>query len=191
MISISKQSIYNKIKLKEYKDKEVKKQGKTYIEEDLLNLIKDSLKLNTDFKEDLKHKDIQEPQERDIPAVKDDILNMNKELIKALLEQLKEKDLQIYALHKIVENSQVLIKEKPQRDILQLEEHFQGLEIKLMDIKEQMIQRKDQEQNIKYEGEGKKNWFRKILKNKVLVLNRFLYKIKGFLNLKAPYMLNF
>ena len=163
-LNISKQSIYNKIKLKEYKDKVVKKQGKTYIEEELLNLIKDGLKLNTDFKEDLKSKDIQEPQTGDIPTVEDETLNMNKELIKALLEQLKEKDLQIHALHKIVENSQVLLKEKPQQDILQLEEHFQDLDTKLMDIKEQMLQRKDQEEKAQHEVEDKKNWFNKILR---------------------------
>ena len=142
----------------------VKKQGKTYIEEELLNLIKDSLKLNTYFKEDLKPKDIQEPQAHDIPVVEDDIVNMNKELIKALLDQLKEKDLQIQALHKIVENSQVLLKEKPQQGILQLEEHFQDLDIKLMDIKEQMIQKQDQEQKAKQKVEEKKSWFNKILR---------------------------
>ena len=92
------------------------------------------------------------------------ILSLNKELFNTLLQQLNEKDLQINALHKIVENSQVLLKEKPQQDILQLEEHFQDLDTKLMDIKEQMLQRKDQEQKAHYEVEEKKGWFNKILR---------------------------
>ena len=92
------------------------------------------------------------------------ILSLNKELFNTLLQQLNEKDLQINALHKIVENSQVLLKEKPQQDILQLEEHFQDLDTKLMDIKEQMLQRKDQEEKAQHEVEDKKNWFNKILR---------------------------
>ena len=49
--------------------------------------------------------------------------------------QIKDKDVQIHELHKLVENSQILLKEKPQ-DIKLLEQHFQDLDNKIMDIKE-------------------------------------------------------
>ena len=78
-----------------------------------------------------------------------EILSMNRDifnLLKSQLEeknlQLKDNDLQIHELHKLVENSQILLKEKPQ-DIklleLELEQHFQDLDDKIMNIKERSI----------------------------------------------------
>jgi hypothetical protein len=37
--------------------------------------------------------------------------------------------------HKLIENNQVLLKEKPKQELLLFEEHFQDLDNKLMDIK--------------------------------------------------------
>lgn len=59
-LNVSKMTIYNKIKLNELKNEVVNKQGKTYISQKLLKLIQDSLKLNSDFKEDVKLKNIEE-----------------------------------------------------------------------------------------------------------------------------------
>jgi len=154
-LNISKQSIYNKIKLNEFKSRVVKKQGKTYIDEDLLKLIQDSLKFNSSFKEDIKPKDIEEDPTL-TPQAQEDILKFNQELISALLDQLKEKDKQIHELHKLLENSQVLLKDKPQQDILLLENHFQAMDLKLTNIREQMKQRKEDQQH--------KGIFKKIFK---------------------------
>ena len=44
-LKVSKTAIYNKLKLKEFKCKIVKKQGKSMINDDLFNLIKDSIKV--------------------------------------------------------------------------------------------------------------------------------------------------
>lgn len=70
--------------------------------------------------------------------IDDDLFNLNKDLINTLIEQLKEKDSQIHQLHKLIENNQVLLKEKSQKDLLQLEEHFSELDNKLIDLRQQM-----------------------------------------------------
>ena len=156
--------LYNKLKLKELEECITKKQGITYIDEVGLNLIKDSLKVDTD---DLKHLN----NEREDNTLDDETAtdiedsSLNKELFKALIEQLKikdiqlqEKDLQIHELHKLIENNQVLLKDKPQ-DVKLLEEHFQGVDNKLADIRKEMDQRKQ-----KFEAEEQNKGFFKFLK---------------------------
>lgn len=44
-LGVSKTSIYNKLKFKIYKDMIVKKQGKSMVDDELFNLIKDSFKV--------------------------------------------------------------------------------------------------------------------------------------------------
>ena len=70
---------------------------------------------------------------------------MNQELIENLLDQLKEKDKQIAELHKLIENSQVLLKEeqKKSEQQLYLAEHFEEVDNKLQDLREKMEQRKN------------------------------------------------
>ena len=144
-LKVSKVTIYNKLKLKEYKARIIKKRGQAMIDDDLVNMIKDGIKFTTKFIDTDNIDTPIEPQNADNIILDEDVLNLNKELIKALLEQLhqkdkqmEEKDIQIAGLHKLIENNQVLLKEKPQKDILLLKEHFQYLNNKLIDIKEQM-----------------------------------------------------
>ena len=84
--------------------------------------------------------------------------NINEELFNMLKDQLKEKDNQLNMMdkqlqesnerlkqaHNLIENNQVLLKAKPQQNVLQLEEHFQDLDNKLIEIKDKM-QKKDQD----------------------------------------------
>jgi hypothetical protein len=170
LTKISKVTIYKKFKLNEIQQYIVKKQGKSYVEERGFNLIKQSLNLTNELNDELKCKETETDESpsttnnEDLIKVKNDLINSLTEQTEFLKQQLGVKDIQIHELHKIVENSQVLLKEKPQQDILQLEEHFQELDTKLMDIKEQMLQRKYQEQKAQHEVEDKKNWFNKILR---------------------------
>lgn len=158
-LNVSKQSIYNKIKLKEFKDKVVKKAGKTFIDEDLLNLIKESLKSKGEVETDKEENQAKE----EVAADTTEFINLNKgfignlqEQIEFLKQQLSIKDQQIQKQNdifqqelqeknKLMENMQVLLKneqEKP-NDLLLLEEHFKEVDNKLMEFKEQMEQRKD------------------------------------------------
>ena len=140
-LNVSMQSIYVKIKLSEFKDKITKKQGKTYIDDVTLMLIKNSLKVSND---DLNY--INENTSSNETAMDSDDSSL---IIKTLIEQLKVKDEQIKEsnerlkqAHKLIENNQILLKEKPKQEILLLEEHFQDLDNKLIEIKDKM-QKKD------------------------------------------------
>jgi hypothetical protein len=126
-LSVSKMTIYNKIKLKEYKDKVIKKAGKTYIDDTLLNLIKDSLK----SKSPIESNNIEDTTKQEVAADTADLLNLNKDLFNALMEQLHQKDMQIQSLtdrlrqeQELHQNTQVLFKQQIPQDIKQLEEHF-------------------------------------------------------------------
>ena len=157
-IGLSKQSIYKKLKAKELRDNITKKQGVTYINEVGFNLIKDGLKANVDGLNCLNNEEIDNTV--DEPITEDtENLNVNIDLLNLLKDQLCQKDLQlktkdiqldekdnqIHDLHKLIENSKVLLKDKPKRDILQLEEHFQELENKLEKVKENMDERKEEQ----------------------------------------------
>lgn len=176
LTNLSKVSIYNRLKSKEFKKHISKKQGITYIDEDGLNLIKDVLTFKEDSLRNFKEEDHQQATEEDIKqskaTVEEDILKQNKDLITALVEQLKEKDIQlkekdkqisekdiqIMGLQKLIENSQVLLREEQQQNNnqLQLEEHIKQLDNRLDDVREKMDQRKEQQE--------KKGFFKRRLK---------------------------
>ena len=140
-LGVSKTTIYNKLKLKEYKSKLVKKQGKSMIDESLFNLIQEGLKVQNEVEK----KEIKNDVNAEISIDEDGLLNLNKELIDNLLEQLKEKDKQISELHKLIENSQILLKEeqKKSEQQLYLAEHFEEVDNKLQDLKEKMEQKRN------------------------------------------------
>jgi uncharacterized protein (DUF3084 family) len=141
-----------------------RKKGVTYVSEEGFSVIKNRLsayisdpispKINASYN-----------LHNDETAIDTNGLSLNEDMIKALISQLKvkdqqlveksnqlnqkdvqlnQKDIQIGQLHNLMENSQVLLKEKPHQDVLQLEEHFQDLDNKLIEIKDKM-QNKDQE----------------------------------------------
>ena len=141
-LGVSKTTIYNKLKLKEYKSKLVKKQGKSMIDESLFNLIQEGLKVQNEVEK----KEIKNDVNAEISIDEDGLLNLNKELIDNLLEQLKEKDKQISELHKLIENNQILLKEeqKKSEQQLYLAEHFEEVDNKLQDLKEKMEQKRNE-----------------------------------------------
>ncbi|MDJ8959865.1 DUF536 domain-containing protein [Clostridium perfringens] len=139
-LNVSKTAIYNKLKFKEFKNKVVKKQGKSMVDEELFNLIKDSLK----FKQEVENGEKVENEEYDfkeeIATDREESLNLNKGLIDALIAQLEEKDRQIAELHKLLENNQVLLREEKVNkvNLLELDEHFKEVDNKLNILKEKM-----------------------------------------------------
>lgn len=142
-LNVSKTAIYNKLKQKEFKDKIVKKQGISMIDDTLFNLIKDSLK----FKQTVETEDNKNTENPEIAMDEDSLINLNRELVNNLLDQLKEKDKQIENLHKLIENSQVLLKESQHKadNQIYLLEHFEQVDSKLMDIKEKMLEKKNKQ----------------------------------------------
>lgn len=140
-LGVSKTTIYNKLKLKEYKSKVVKRQGKSMVDDSLFNLIQEGLKIQNEVENNKNKNDIN----AEISIDEEGLFNLNKELIENLLDQLKEKDKQIAELHKLIENSQILLKEEQKKTDKQLylEEHFEEVDIKLQDLKEKMEQRRN------------------------------------------------
>ena len=140
-LGVSKTTIYNKLKMKEYKSKLVKKQGKSMVDDSLFNLIQEGLKVQNE----VENKEIENDVNAETSIDEDGLLNLNKELIDNLLEQLKEKDKQISELHKLIENSQILLKEeqKKSEQQLYLAEHFEEVDNKLQDLREKMEQKRN------------------------------------------------
>lgn len=155
-IGLSKQSVYKKLKAKELLEHITKRQGITYIDEDGFNLIKDGLKANVDCLNHLNNKERDNTVNEEIAADTEN-LSVNQDLLSILKDQLYQKDLQlktkdiqidekdnqIHDLHRLMENSQVLLKDKPKQDVLTLEEHFQELDNKFEDVREKMEKRKE------------------------------------------------
>lgn len=148
-LKVSKTAIYNKLKLKEFRRKVVKKQGKSMIDEELFNLIKDSLKVKNEVKNEVEYKGYIEENKDEVKSEiamdREGSLNLNKSLIDTLIAQLEEKDKQIAELHKLIENNQVLLKKEQETKInmLEFEDHFKEVDNKLSSIKEKMNQRKE------------------------------------------------
>ena len=145
-LKVSKTAIYNKLKLKEFKDLVVKKQGRSMVDDTLFNFIKDSLKL----KEIVENEDGNSTEEAAISMDEDGLFNLNKELINNLLEQLREKDKQVAELHKLIENSQVLLKEEQKKtdNQLYLADHFEEVDSKLQDLKDKLEQKRSNKGNL-------------------------------------------
>ena len=164
LTGLSKVSIYNKIKLKEFEKYVVKNKGITYISDEGINLIFKGLNFkdvtlnglneglnlqredvgisveNTDFKE----------FKLELKELNKDYLNSLKFENELLKKQLDEKDKQIAELHKLIENSQILLKEEQKKkdQQLYLAEHFEEVDNKLQDLREKMEQKRNEKKGL-------------------------------------------
>lgn len=145
-LGVSKTTIYNKLKLKEYKSKIVKKQGKLMIDDSLFNLIQEGLKVQNE----VENHEFENDVNAEISIDEEGLFKLNKELIENLLNQLKEKDKQIAELHKLIENSQILLKEEQKKtdQQLYLSEHFEEVDNKLQDLREKMEQKRNDKKSL-------------------------------------------
>ena len=142
---VSKVTIYRKLKLQEIKPFIIMKNNKQFLDKKGIDVIKEMLNVTTDEVTGLNSKDIEQPLNPDISVSVADLMSVKDTLIESLQSnsELLKKELgiknnQIESLHRLIENNQILLKEKPQQDIRQLEEHFEDLDNKLMDIRQQM-----------------------------------------------------
>ena len=150
LLSVSKVTIY--AKLKKYESKVVVKQGKKYVTEELLSLIKQELNLKECLKDNLKVENNTGAINQEIATDRDDLINLNQDLINFLKQQLEEKDIQLREKDKQIEelinlnkNNQVLLKQQQDKEINQklLEDHFQEVDQKLMDLRDRMEEKKN------------------------------------------------
>lgn len=162
---VSNVAIYKKIKkLKGLESYVVTKEGKTYILDKGLELIKQSLQLNNQFAEIAIEQvtDTLAKPETEENRQLTNVIELNNKLVNWLMEELKVKDRQLEAkdkqiddqnrqiigLHKIIENSQVLLKEeqKSRNEIKliseeALKQHQNQFDVKIEGIKEKMSER--------------------------------------------------
>ena len=103
LLSVSKVTIY--AKLKKYESKVVVKQGKKYVTEELLSLIKQELNLKECLKDNLKVENNTGAINQEIATDRDDLINLNQDLINFLKQQLEEKDKQIEELINLNKNN--------------------------------------------------------------------------------------
>lgn len=99
-LGVSDVTIYNKLKLNEFKDKVVIRQGSKAIDEDLFNLIKDSLNFNKNFSTGLN-----DNENKNYKSVKDEASNDDLSLVNILVKQLSEKDKQIAQLTQMLSDA--------------------------------------------------------------------------------------
>lgn len=163
MIGVSKVSVYNKIKTLNsdiLQGLQKKEKGITYFHLKAVNIISELF--NPDNTQPV---DDEISTEEDIPDNEYVGLYISelKGELKSLKEQMQTKDIQISEAnerlkqaHKLIENNQILLKDKPKQDIFLLEEHFQDLDTKLEEVKNKMADRKEQQ--------NKKSFFSKMFK---------------------------
>ncbi len=148
VLSVSRVTIYNKLKVKDmepYISKNDK--GITYISEEGVKWLRDNVNLQGTLQDevssDLNTKDIDDEETKENQGCKDDV-NFTSEYVNYLKEDNQRLWQQVQDLTRMLENSQVLLKEKPQQDPLLLEERFINLEEKLEEIKDSMKNRQEE-----------------------------------------------
>jgi len=157
LINLSKVTLYKKLRLLDMSTHITKKSNITYIDDEGLQLIKDDLiSLNSEDNITTSNEET-EALEGGL-SLKEDYIKYLKAENEKLWNGMQEKDDQISKLIDLNKNSQILLKEKPHDDILLLEEHFEEMDNKLIDIKEKMLERK--------ELNDKKGFFNKIFRGK-------------------------
>ena len=125
-LGISKATIYKKLKEEKYKKLIIKENNVIKINESLYEL----LKANTKRKniEEVENVEIVDKEELNVVKVEENMREDN--VVGILLNQIKEKDLQINRLHDLIENNQILIKNSQEREKerVVLEEHFKDID---------------------------------------------------------------
>jgi len=151
-LGVSKMTIYRKLKVKELKSHIILKQGIQYIDDNGLTMLSGMLKPSREnVKCDVKEECINNITNDETATDKEDFIGSLKSEIDFLRSELQEKNIQISNLsiglsseQELHKNTQILFKQQQPQQILQLEEHFEELDNKLIEIKDKML-KKDQD----------------------------------------------
>lgn len=120
----------------------------------MVNTVND--KLNSSDIED--ESAVTATNKEDLIEVKDNLINSLNEQVLFLRNQLGVKDIQLESKDKLLENMQILVKDsqrKQENDIPMLEAHFEEMDEKIVNIKREMDQRKEN-----FEVDGNKGFFK-------------------------------
>jgi hypothetical protein len=136
-LNISKVTAYAKMKLPEIKPFLIIHNGKTCVDDKGLEAIKQSLKYNhnTDAEEEV--------AATVVTLLKEDMIEILKNNIEFIKEQLTVKDGQIYNINKLLENTQVLFKQEQEKNkiVLSLPETIKEHDILLVNNLNESLER--------------------------------------------------
>ncbi len=138
----NKNKLYKLIKENdELKKFVVRDNKKIYVLEDgvdiLINIRKGDKRENLESKINLEYRDIIEKEKKENEII--EMKNLfNEDMLKVILDQLKEKDKQIQELLTLNKNNQILLREEKGFNKEILEEHFKEVDIKLLELREKM-----------------------------------------------------
>ena len=138
-LKISKQTIYVKLKMKMLEEYITKKQGITYISEEGLNLIKDSLKMKHVVSDDLNNEYTTKTSNDEVATDSEDF-KLNSDYINYLKDQLIIKDNLIKEKDAIISNqlNESNLRLKDQQELTRNGQVLQSQNIKYIELTEKM-----------------------------------------------------
>jgi len=125
-LKISKVTVYTKMKLPEIKAFLIFHNGKTCVDDEGLEAIKQCLKYNQTAEEEV--------AATEVTLLKEDMIEILKNNIEFLKEQLNVKDGQLYDINKLLENTQILFRQDQEKNkaILSLPETIKEHDVQLI-----------------------------------------------------------
>jgi len=157
-LNISKVTAYAKMKLPEIKPFLITHNGKTCVEEKGLEAIKQSLKYNQNSEAEA------EVAATVVSLLKEDMVEILKNEIEFIKEQLIVKDGQIYNINKLLENTQVLFKQEQEKNkmVLSLPETIKEHDIQLINNLNDSLERQRAKTVAEEELHRKKGIFQRL-----------------------------
>lgn len=136
-LNISKVTAYAKMKLPEVKPFLISHNGKTCVEEKGLEAIKQALKYNQSSEAE------SEVAVTVVNLLKEDMIEILKNDIDFIKQQLNVKDGQLYDINKLLENTQILFKQEQEKNkiVLSLPETIKEHDIQLVNNLTQSLER--------------------------------------------------
>ena len=155
-LNISKVTVYAKMKLPEIKAFLIFHNGKTCVDEEGLEAIKQCLKYNQTAEEEV--------AATDVTQLKEDMIDILKNNIEFLKQQLNVKDGQLYDINKLLENTQVLFRQDQEKNkaILSLPETIKEHDIQLVNTLTQTLERQKIKAAAEEELHRKKGIFQRL-----------------------------
>jgi len=155
-LNISTVTVYAKMKLPEIKAFLIFHNGKTCVDEEGLEAIKQCLKYNQTADDEV--------AATGITQLKEDMIDILKNNIEFLKEQLSVKDGQLYDINKLLENMQILFRQDQEKNkaILSLPETIKEHDIQLVNNLTQTLERQKIKAAAEEELHRKKGIFQRL-----------------------------
>ena len=142
-LKISTVTVYAKMKLPEIKAFLIFHNGKTCVDEEGLEAIKQCLKYNQTAEDEVAATTTATTANKEITLLKEDMIEILKNNIVFLKQQLNVKDGQLYDINKLLENTQILFRQDQEKNknALALPEMIKEHDIELVNTLTQSLER--------------------------------------------------